>query len=399
MKTIPYRMYNKIRNLGDAINPYIIEGVSGLPSVYANKSQPHILGVGSIFFDASMHSYVWGSGMINAEKPIPPIDPSKIRALRGKKTVEALTALGYRVPDVPLGDPGFLLSKVYSGPSVSRKRYRACIVPHHASINHPVFKKYRKMDDVCVFNIMTDDLSVIDDMLESEVVVSQSLHGLIFAESLGIPSIWISDRFDAKWKFKFQDWYSTTELPQEKPLSLDTSLDELIKQSRLCGSVIDVDALMTSLPCEEVIMESDKKFVPHWQCKKIMPLRERLNTEGDELRKLSSLTNTERSELEGLIKKGFGRANAAMAHPVYTLLGDGLDDISSDTLEKIMTIMDHKHNFVFASIVKNASPPLLCRNYTLEGLKVTKNQHVGEAFLLRPNGRVNFSKDFLTFFV
>lgn len=399
MKFIPYRMYNKIRNLGDAINPYIIEGISGLPSVYAKKSQPHILGVGSIFFDASMNSYVWGSGMINAEKPIPPIDPSKIRALRGKKTIEALTALGYKVPDVPLGDPGFLVNRVYSGSSSVRKRYRACIVPHHASINHPVFKKYNKMDDVCVFNIMADDLCAIDDMINSEVVISQSLHGLIFAESLGIPSVWISDRFDEKWKFKFQDWYSTTQLPQEEPILLDATLDELIRRSQLCGSMIDVDALMNSLPCDEVAIEVDKDFVPHVQCKKIMPLREYLNTGGIKIKKLSSLATAERAELEDVIKKGFGRANSVMAHPVYTLLGDSVDNIPLEILEKIMRIMDHKHNFVFASIVMNSSPPLLSRSHTLEGLKVTKNQHVGGAFLLRPNCRINFSYDFLTFFI
>lgn len=399
MKVIPYRMYNKIRNLGDAINPYIIERVSGLPSVYCNKSQAHVLGIGSIFFDASMHSYVWGSGMINAEKPIPPIDASKIRALRGKKTVEALTNLGYKVPDVPLGDPGYLLNKIYSSPISGSRRYRACIIPHHASINHPVFKKYRKMDDVCVFNILTDNLSEIRDLIDSEVVISQSLHGLIFAESLGIPNVWISDRFDERWKFKFEDWYSTTDLPQEKPFPLNTPFDELVRQSRLSGSLIEVDALMDSLPYNEVAFEPTKKLVPHQQCKELMPLRETIKLERSDLRKISALSNEERADLESMVKNGFRRANAAMAHPVYTLLGEEVDDISPETLNKIMAIMDHKHGFVFASIVKNSTPPLLSKSYTMEGLEVTKNQHVGGVFFLRPNGRMSFSKDFLTIFI
>ncbi|WP_219925009.1 hypothetical protein, partial [Halomonas sp. ND22Bw] len=71
MQFVPYRMYNKILNLGDAINPYIIEKVSGLPSKYSPKSRPHVLGIGSIFFDASMQSHIWGSGVINGEKEIP----------------------------------------------------------------------------------------------------------------------------------------------------------------------------------------------------------------------------------------------------------------------------------------------------------------------------------------
>lgn len=48
MKVIPYRMFSPIRNLGDAINPYIIKSVTGVEP-YFRKTGKHLLGVGSIF--------------------------------------------------------------------------------------------------------------------------------------------------------------------------------------------------------------------------------------------------------------------------------------------------------------------------------------------------------------
>lgn len=399
MRYIPYRMYNKIRNLGDAINPHIIENVGRAPSVYSPKSKPHILGIGSIFFDAGMNSYVWGSGMINAEKAIPSIDPQKICALRGKKTVSALTSMGYKVPDVPLGDPGFLLSKLYTPCLQEKKRFKACVIPHHASIGHPAFRKFNRMDDVCLFNILTDDISAIKDLQDSELVISQSLHGLIFAEALGIPSVWISDRFDHNWKFKFEDWYSTTEYPQKNPLPLDTSFAELVQHSRLNGSLIDVDDLSEALPINDVIAEPNFDFVPHKKCKELMPLRKHFTVPGSCVNKLTQLGNIDKDRLESIVKKEFKQENAAMSHPVYSLLGEGVDDISADVVDRMMSVMDQKHGFVFASVVKDNAPPMLSKVYNIEGLKVTKNQHVGKAFLLRPNGRMNFSNEFLTFFI
>lgn len=51
--------------------------------------------------------------------------------------------------------------------------------------------------------------SVIDAICSSEVVLSSSLHGLILAESYGVPAVFFQDRPD-RFNFKYEDWYRST---------------------------------------------------------------------------------------------------------------------------------------------------------------------------------------------
>lgn len=108
--TLPFRYYNSIRNCGDAITSYILQDTFGITGRVAPPKEEHLIGIGSIFFMANKNSYVWGSGVLSPQAAIPNIDPKKISALRGTKTVSHLRSLGYEIPDVPLGDPGIFVN-------------------------------------------------------------------------------------------------------------------------------------------------------------------------------------------------------------------------------------------------------------------------------------------------
>ena len=107
---IPYRMFNNIDNLGDAINPAIIHACSGLEPVLA-RAGAHLLGIGSILQLADRDSHVWGSGVMWPDSDAPRIDPARVFAVRGVRTRDHLHRLGLLARDVPLGDPGFLGSE------------------------------------------------------------------------------------------------------------------------------------------------------------------------------------------------------------------------------------------------------------------------------------------------
>jgi pyruvyltransferase len=82
-----------------------------------------------------------------------------------------------------------------------------------------------------------------------EAVASSSLHGLIFAEALRVPNVWIelSDKVLGG-GFKFRDWFSLAEMPQHKPV-VPRSTDEmveLIEKATLHDIRIDADSLMKS---------------------------------------------------------------------------------------------------------------------------------------------------------
>ena len=205
---IGYRHWNRIRNSGDAITPHILEHFTGLPARSVNPGAPHILGVGSILFLANKQSLVWGSGILNPTMPMPGVQESAFYAIRGKKTEGLLRELKVPLPDVPLGDPGIFAHEICNLiPAANRQvKYRAAFVPHHSSTNHPLYRAVRASSEFVVVDILSDTLLPLEQILQSEVVVSQSLHGLIYAESLGKPSLWISERHDEIWRFKFDDW-------------------------------------------------------------------------------------------------------------------------------------------------------------------------------------------------
>ncbi len=247
---IGYRHWNRIRNSGDAITPHILEHFTGLPARSVNPGAPHILGVGSILFLANKQSLVWGSGILNPTMPMPGVQESAFYAIRGKKTEGLLRELKVPLPDVPLGDPGIFAHEICNLiPAANRQvKYRAAFVPHHSSTNHPLYRAVRASSEFVVVDILSDTLLPLEQILQSEVVVSQSLHGLIYAESLGKPSLWISERHDEIWRFKFDDWYSTTIEPQHEAEPLGTEVDKLAAGARLCGTRIDKGALVASLP-------------------------------------------------------------------------------------------------------------------------------------------------------
>ncbi|MCB8889545.1 polysaccharide pyruvyl transferase family protein [Vreelandella malpeensis] len=401
LKLIPFRMYNKIRNLGDSINPYVIEYVTKgeVVPVFSNKKDtPHLLGIGSIFFDASLSSHIWGSGIINKKNNLPKINPKNIHALRGKKTAELLMDLGYKIPDVPLGDPGVFAKNILDVEEWNySKKYKACVIPHHASIDSPFFKKLRRNKDIVVLNMMTSDISILKIIAQSECVLSQSLHGLIFSEALGIPNLWISDKFDENWKFKFEDWFSTTLNPQKNPVSFEVPFSDMLKMSRLHSSIISRQDLIDAFPHKELVTGLQDNYKISHNHSEFFDLRVNNFPYKDSI--LNENTNKNEIEmLERKVKEGFAIANSFFSYPYYTFVNFG-HSYNIGKLEKITNIMDKKHNFVFATLNFGKQPPKGVRVYNVDGFRVTKNMPVGDSFVIRPNGRILFGKEYLNFYL
>ena len=66
---------------------------------------------------------------------------------------------------------------------------------------------------------------VIDKICSCQYILSESLHGLIVAETYGIPNVWV-DFMDHPeyWEFKFQDFYESIG-KNEKIIKIRTSDD------------------------------------------------------------------------------------------------------------------------------------------------------------------------------
>ena len=268
---IRYRNWNRTRNCGDALTPFIAEMITGLPLRYGAWNVPHLIGVGSILGLANGYSHVWGSGYLNPTVVHPGVHDCTFHALRGQKTVDLLRSMGVSVPELPLGDPGIFVGDSWRLFRLSSAcDFRAAIVPHHNSVDHPLFKSALDNSDFTVVNILDDTMRPIELIARSEIVISQSLHGLVFAESLGKPSLWISDCDDPIWRFKFDDWFSTTAEPQIDPQPMTSGIRELLGAARVCGSKIDKRALAAAFPLDQTSAAS-APFIDFTACRRAFP--------------------------------------------------------------------------------------------------------------------------------
>jgi len=355
--TIAYRFWNMMRNCGDAVSSYVLDRALNIEPIYVWPERPHLCAVGSIIQISNRNSYIWGSGILNPGLGLPDLDASRIRAVRGKRSLDHLRKQGLAVGNIPLGDPGIFVSDVlaWEGRTLST-RYRAAVVPHHSALKQEEFARYRNSDEFCFVNMIDSSLDPARQIAMSDVVISQSLHGLVFAEALGKPSVWISHSAHPDWCFKFEDWYSTTEYPQSAPLPLSTSVAELLKQCRRAESTIDRVALRGSLPREICEHRSTRDVLPYMACRErrvaIVDLDPdvHLDAIGD-----VALDEKRRAEFQWRVSQSFKSAFASWAEPAYAALTPPASEMNPRDADAATDYLDWNLGFEFALLAKPVS--------------------------------------------
>ena len=192
-------------NLGDLLSPIIVQYMLSIRSkgwqAKDNNQYIHLYAIGSIITAGLQDCVIWGSGFLTPNK----IKRLKgrnldIRAVRGPLTQVILLDNGFRCPSI-YGDPAIFLPLIYS-PKIKSKKYKFGVIKHLMS-EHESYG-----DDVCYINIMTKDYkNFVDNLMQVECVISSSLHGIIIAESYGIPAVLLRPSHDL---FKYYDWYYST---------------------------------------------------------------------------------------------------------------------------------------------------------------------------------------------
>ena len=248
------------RNWGDAINPALVEFISGqrvqsvdidarslLPLPRDPAASTLFAVVGSIVHHADSQTVIWGAGLQDKDTPLRQ-PPKAIHAVRGPLTAAELNRQGIPCDDV-YGDPVLLLPRYYR--PEARKRYRLGIIPHFSDQVHPALQRFAERDDVKLIDIRGPLWGTVNAVCECEHIVSTSLHGLILADAYGIPSAWgqLGDEVPGG-RFKFLDYYlSIGEGPVEPTTSLlDGSVSTLCRESAHRPIRLDLDRLLEACP-------------------------------------------------------------------------------------------------------------------------------------------------------
>jgi pyruvyltransferase len=250
-RTIPAMWFNDVPNWGDALNPFLIEHISGKKAIRVERENPtcepkHIV-IGSIVQWADAQTIVWGSGLIAPDCRLA-AQPKAVHAVRGPLTRQALLDQGIECPEV-YGDPALLYPHFYN-PRV-RKKYRLGIVPHYVDRDDLWLARLDANPDVLVIDLAGDVHGVIRNIKACDVIASSSLHGLIAADAYGIPSTWIkfSDKVHGN-GFKFKDYFLSVQRRVEEPLviSPETTLHQIFDRFHTYRVDIDLEGLHRACP-------------------------------------------------------------------------------------------------------------------------------------------------------
>lgn len=244
-------------NFGDAMSPLIVAKLSGQKVVPSGMWNADMMAVGSVFYrgDSFMadtyHAklkrrikavawdfrrvtsrpvIVWGSGFLQ----YPPIKQPhimrnfKVLALRGLYTRRILEKYGLMSSkeQVAYGDPGLLFAKLFD--INTKKEYEWGVIPHMYDADLGWWDRIQQaMSKIGVrahmIDAREDPVKVVSEIAKCERLMSSSLHGLIVADSLGIPSLHLGlstlEFPQVDFELKFRDYYSA--LGEEMPPIID----------------------------------------------------------------------------------------------------------------------------------------------------------------------------------
>lgn len=185
--------------------------------------------------------YIWGSGFWHARNNNKLFRSNlKVCALRGKKSQEKLERLTGKSYDVPLADAGLLIDELIEVPEI--KKYKIGLIPHMSQQNELAMKGIGSDEEIHIINIKDTPQAVGIEIASCEAILSSSLHGLIFADALGVPNLHIRGENDLpEGNFKFEDYYSSYGLSDESFLLSEhfPTFEEIVKSYRIDRSVVE----------------------------------------------------------------------------------------------------------------------------------------------------------------
>lgn len=189
------------QNIGDMLSPVVVEYmIRQLDLPDAAPCKRHLMAIGSLVDTSYQDATIWGSGVLNGAKKwwwknFRKLD---VRCVRGPETRKVLIANGYACPEV-FGDPAILMPLIYPANASIPKEYEYRVVQHYS---------YGAHVENALSPITMDWKGFIDEILKSKLIISSSLHGIILAETYGIPAVLLNDHNMNL--FKYKDYYHST---------------------------------------------------------------------------------------------------------------------------------------------------------------------------------------------
>ena len=197
-----------VDNFGDLLGPVVVRRMLERAAVPEGSAvrDARLLTVGSVLRLARAGDVVWGTGVngksLDAAYDLDDLD---VRAVRGPRTQAFLAGRGVDVPAVH-GDPGLLVGRLWT-----REELRGDEPTRPVTITPNLHDSHLYRRDPRALDPQSGLARCVRLIAASELVVGSSLHGIVIAESLGIPARLVQPGVEPL--FKYADHYEGTGRP------------------------------------------------------------------------------------------------------------------------------------------------------------------------------------------
>lgn len=260
-------------------------------------------------------------------------DATAYYAVRGRFTKSRLKVHGVNIgSDVKFVDPGLMVSKIYDFGNV-KKKYKIGIIPHYVD-EDKIINKYG--NEYKIISMKTTDVQKIcREISECEMILSSSLHGIIFSHSMGVPAYHIElSKLQQGDNFKFKDYYScynpSIHYETFKCYDYNIPFEMIIKY--------DADNRYNCNPTTEQILNKQEEFLS------VLPYKEYLNkkyiSDNNNVPIKQLLSTLPEPEIEDIKKKTQDDINKQVAQEVVekkSRISRLREDISSGRVIRVPT--------------------------------------------------------------
>lgn len=243
-----------IGNFGDIASKEVVEKITGRRTLPSGNIGPKLLAIGSVIHMAEEGDIVWGSGSKGNQPGFArPVSNLSVHAVRGPKTLEFLKRNGISTSGVKaLFDPGCLIPLLYkkeiatwhARPDKVLRDY--IVIPHFR--DDLILRREHIAHSQHIVSVDQTPVGMIEAILGAKRVISSSLHGLIFAEALGIPALWLAP-IGGEDEMKFYDYYYGTERFDVKRF---TSVEEAIRAEPMALPTFHFEDYLATFPHKEI---------------------------------------------------------------------------------------------------------------------------------------------------
>jgi len=214
------KYFQKFQNAGDqfshaAAKKYFSQNIT--PGNYKKNEEANLVLLGSILQWADEHSIVCGAGFISKDAKLKE-KPKSIICVRGPITASMLEIQGIAPPNL-LADPGILAPDLF--PEKHETIHKIGIIPHYWDFTSPWIEHCRNKG-FFIIDVLSPLEIFFKQLQQCEVIISSSLHGIIFAHAYNKPAVWveISDKVAGD-GFKFFDYYQSIGFEPDKIIRLN----------------------------------------------------------------------------------------------------------------------------------------------------------------------------------